>query len=46
VQLFNQLSLKIRNFSKTKARKYYILLTVHLDVTSGRWLTWRTILFI
>ena len=24
--------------------KFYILLTVHLDITSGRWPTWRTIL--
>jgi len=26
--------------------KFYILLTVHLDITSGRWPTWRTTLFI
>jgi len=24
--------------------KFYILLTMHLDKTSGRWPTWRTIL--
>jgi len=24
--------------------QFYILLTVHLDITSGRWPTWRTIL--
>jgi len=23
---------------------FYVLLTVHLDITSGRWPTWRTIL--
>ena len=26
--------------------QFWILLTVHLDITSGRWPTWRTILYI